>query len=259
MRRQLVGTGHDGPGRGQGRASQRRCRCESTERCTGYHLGCVSRGNVSQARGATSPVIHPVCQSCVGFPTSDCGWRRAEAARYVQMPSPCSPNSGLRQIDTAAIAPSSPSGQRSTSERRFGMWWCTMHATRFKQIGTMAASRLMGVRSEAVNQGELMMVRTKKSIQPQPSQVKSGPTMHVVEVRSGEGAAHKTRGSGRGFGAGALEDIARYFVDMYLFAGLWCGRDLHPLYRYNPPTAKLLSSPQRNSLPRGDRERETAS
>lgn len=39
-----------------------------------------------------------------------------------------------------------------------------------KQTGTMAASRLMGVRSEAVNQGEPVMVRTEES---SPSPVKS--------------------------------------------------------------------------------------
>lgn len=81
--------------------------------------------------------------------------------------------------------------------------------------------------------------------------------MHVVEVRSGLGAAHKTRGSGRGFGAGAREDIARYFARMYLLGYLRLKRDLDPRYRYSPPTAKapLLSA---TSLPGGDREGETA-
>lgn len=50
----------------------------------------------------------------------------------------------------------------------------------------------------------------------------TSPTMHVVEVRSGVGAAHRTRGSGKGCGCNAgTVGVVDTFCNVF-FRGL-CG------------------------------------
>lgn len=109
--------------------------------------------------------------------------------------------------------------------------------------GAVAAARLTNVRRQVVNEGELVIVRTEET---SPSQVKSSLVQQCTLLKFVVEKERPTRleARGRGFGAGAPEDIARYFAVMYLLAHLWCKRDLDPRYQYSPPTAKapLLSA-----------------
>lgn len=72
-----------------------------------------------------------------------------------------------------------------------------------------------------MNQGELVIVRTEET---SPSPVKSSLVQQCTLLKFVVEKERPTRleARGRGFGAGAREDIARYFAAMYLPAGLWC-------------------------------------
>lgn len=123
--------------------------------------------------------------------------------------------------------------------------------------GTVAAARLTDVRRQVVNQGELVIVRTEET---SPSPVKSRLVQQCTLLKFVVEKERPTRlgARGRGFGAGAREDIARYFAQMYPLAVTWCGRHLEPRYQYSPPTAKAHLLSATACLEATERERQLA-
>lgn len=80
--------------------------------------------------------------------------------------------------------------------------------------------------------------------------------MHVVEVRSGEGAAHKTRGSGQGIWCRRAGGHSPVLCSNVPSRGFVVRVRPRPAVSVQPTDSKS-SSPLRNSLPGGDGERDS--
>ena len=143
-------------------------------------------------------------------------------------------DSGLIQIDTAAIAPWSPCCQHSNERARCGIW-CAIYAP--ARVGTAPELPCPGHSNGCCSgppdrcEGRESRGRNNpgQSVHSVQSVQSSGPAVHIVEAWWRSNAP---RGCCR---AGPREGNSQVPRRMYLDAGLRCHGDLDQWYQYNPP------------------------